>query len=174
MELLVQKILLQCERDEDSGCLIWSGRMSNGCPKICGPRPGAEIGDLMCRRVIWEATSGEAPKQGKRIIMTCRDKHCLEFAHMAARTNKQIALLAAKEGKFSSIERRVRIAAGRRRNSKLDYDKVADIRACSTAAEAARKHGINKTMASKIRRGESWAPLPGASIFNSLLLQGKP
>lgn len=154
----IEAITARCV--EEGECLLWQGHMGNGSPQVY-------VNDRywQCRRVVFEAMRGPIPA-GRSPVMKCRSPACLNHDHMALMTPAQIGALAAKEGKFATPERRARIALARRNASeKLDSQKVAEILACDTAREAAQLHGIHKSMAARIRRGEAWAPVAGASVF---------
>lgn len=142
-------------------CLLWGGHMANGSPQAYGAGRYHQI-----RRIVYVEAKGPIPAD-KRPVMKCREPGCLNVEHMKLMTLKQIGALAASEGKFSSPQRRAAVALGKRKapSAKLDADKVADIVAARTGKEAAAKHGIHKSMACRIRAGQAWAEIGGASAF---------
>lgn len=160
MSELLAKIMARCV--EEGECLLWTGPMANGSPQVfVGGKPRCK----QARRVVYEANKVPLRK-GYSPVMECRNPKCLNWEHMKALTVKQIGVLAAQEGKFSTPERRAAITAGKRKAStKLDAQKAADIRSCATAQEGATKYDIHPSMASRIRRGEAWAEVRGASVF---------
>lgn len=179
LEYIAKQILAKCEPAEGRECLDWTGRIYNGSPQFFAvPRsikPPRQLSEdqarrrrkaskyVMCRRIVFEYLRG--PLEGKSPVMKCRNALCLNHNHMVLMTTQQVAQLASSEGRFSTPERRAAITAAKRRDGKLNPEKAADIRACATAAEAAIKHGIHKSMAARIRRGEAWAEVRGASVF---------
>lgn len=149
----------------EGNCLLWDGALCNGSPQVYATAiRGAKGRTYQCRRIIFEAMHGPL-EPGKYPVMTCRDRRCLNHEHMEAMTVKQIQQLASAEGKFSTPSRRAAISAARRKNGKLNHEKVQAILAARTATEAAAAHGIHRSMAARIRRGEAWAEVRGASAF---------
>ena len=161
MSELLQKILLRC--DEYGDCMLWTGPIGNGSPQVF-----IDGKYKQARRLVFELEKGFAPPQGLSPVMTCRNAACLTHNHMRLMTVAQIAQLASSEGKFRSPQRRAAITKGVRRVAKkLDLDKANAIREAPSAAEAARMFGVHKSMASRIRRGEAWATVTGASVFSN-------
>lgn len=143
---------------EEGDCLLWQGRISNGSPVLYLDGAYRTV-----RRLVWEAANGPI-KPGLHPSCRCREPACVRLEHIRLLTIKQIAQLAAREGRFSSLTRRASLAAAARKRSRLTPEQVARIRAADSAASIARELGIAKSTASKIRRGESWRTL-GASVF---------
>lgn len=143
---------------EEGDCLIWQGRISNGSPVIYLDGVYRTV-----RRVVWEDANGPI-KPGLHASSRCRDQACVRLEHIRLLTIKQIAQLAAREGKFASLRRRAMVAAGARKRSRLTPEMVERIRQAESGAAIARELGIAKSTASKIRRGESWRTI-GASVF---------
>lgn len=143
---------------EEGDCLIWQGRISNGSPVVYYDGAYRTV-----RRAVWEDAHGPI-KPGLHPSCRCREPACVRLEHIRLLTIQQIAKLAAREGKFSSLHRRASLAAAARKRSLLTPEQVARIRAADSAASIARELGISKSTAGKIRRGESWRPI-GASVF---------
>lgn len=140
-------------------CLLWQGHIGNGVPQVF-------IGNTyrMVRRVVWEAAHGPIPV-GRVAVCKCRERACVRLEHVQLMTTAQVARLAAREGKFSTPQRRARIALGQRRRSRLTPEIIAQVRAAENGAAIARELGICKSTVSKIRRGESWGVVAGVSVF---------
>ncbi len=143
---------------EEGDCLLWQGRISNGSPVAYLDGAYRTV-----RRVVWEAAKGPI-KPGLHPSCRCREPACVRLEHIRLLTIQQIAQLAAREGKFSSLHRRAKVAAAARKRSRLTPEQVERIRLADSATAIARELGIAKSTASKIRRGESWRPI-GASVF---------
>lgn len=134
-------------------CLVWTGPASNESPQV---RHAKRY--VPCRRVVLEL-SGVAIPAGQYPVNWCRTPLCICRKHLSLMTTKQIGELAAREGKFATVERRRAITEGRRRsgkNMKLNLEKVADIKACANSVIAAEKHGVDPALTARIRRGEAW------------------
>lgn len=143
---------------EEGDCLIWEGVWNNGSPQVY-----LDGKYQMVRRVLWQAEHGPI-RRGLHPRCTCGEQRCVRLAHIRLRTTRQIAQDAAKTGSWSSLLRRAKIAAARRKASKLTQDDVARIRAAETGAAIARELGISKSMAAKIRSGAAWAPIGAGRI----------
>lgn len=178
---LLRAVELHVAASED-GCLEWRGRMQNGVPAVFfippGTRPMRELSErqrrrrkaarkyLMVRRVMFEAFYGVELTDRQRMVSVCDNPRCVDPVCLRPMTFSQIGKLAAQAGKFSTIERRLKIAAAVRRRAKLDLEKARAIREAPTAAEGARMFGIHKSLAARIRRGEAWVdPARTASVF---------
>lgn len=143
---------------EEGACLLWDGYSAHGSPQVF-----LDGRYQMVRRVLLGALRG--PLQGNmRATYTCGEPLCVRPEHLKAATLRQIGKRAAREGAFGGLQRRAKIAAARRRQSRLSAADVARIREADNGAEIARELGIPKSTVSKIRRGDSWRPL-GASVF---------
>lgn len=156
MSDLVQQILAKTVEEGD--CLIWQGRIANGSPLVY-----VDGVYRTARRVLWEALHGPM-KPGMNATCSCREPGCVKPEHLRAASVKQIAKQAGKEGKFSSLQRRAKIAAACRKRSQLTPEMVQRIRLADSGAAIARELGICRSTASKIRRGDSWRTI-GASVF---------
>lgn len=161
-ELTLTNILAECE--EYGECLLWKGVMSCGSPVVYHKGKYKQ-----CRRLVYEATADEKIPQGYLATVCCEEPRCLNFFHLRLRTHKQIGRANAKAGKYSTPQRRMAIALGRRRSktAKLDEAKVREIRASTDPCSVeAKKHGINKSMVARIRRGQAWVTAaPNSSVF---------
>lgn len=155
----LERIYQRVGPPDEGGCVLWRGPLANGCPQVF-----VDGRYLMVRRVVYECQRGPI-KRGLYPVMKCRDQRCVAAAHIRLMTPSQIGQLAHAEGRIDSPQRRAAIALGRRRNSQVTAEMAAGIRACRTATEAAQKYPISKSGAARIRRGDAWAEVRGASVF---------
>jgi hypothetical protein len=162
----LDSILARC--DEFGDCLRWTGPMCNGSPQVfTGRKNGNRY--IQARRVVHEHSAGKAIRSDCRPIMKCRDPKCLKFDHMVLLNLKQIGALAAKEGKFSSPQRRAAITAGRRASApKLDMQKAREIfHSEESGPVLAERYDIHRSLVCRIKRGLAWATgTANSSVFN--------
>jgi hypothetical protein len=160
----VEDIRDRCYVDELTGCWLWRGATSaRGYPSLWMPalRRVATLG-----HAIALLQTGRLPAKGVVWYCTCTTKNCGNPMHRAPGTR---ADQMRKAGIVRSPLVRARMAAGRRVDSKLTEDAVADIRGSTEILRVvAERHGISISHASHIRRGEQRKPLSGhgASVFN--------
>lgn len=138
---------------DDGDCLAWDGAVdSSGCPQV--RIPGSRK-TFSARRICLEA-------DGKKIFgllatVNCGNKCCLAPEHLVAMTRKQ---LQKRSGKIyaASVTRNAKLAEARRKTAKLDFERVAQMRAevGLTTRQAAAKYGVTQSTAQKIMRGELW------------------
>lgn len=143
---------------EEGECALWTGFADNGAPQVF-----IDGKYQMVRRVLWEAERGPIPK-GMHPRCNCGEVRCINLEHIRLRSTRQIAKEAAKTGAWSSLLRRAKIAAARRKTSKLTQADVDRIRAADNGAAIARELGVSKALANKIRRGVAWAPLGAGRV----------
>jgi len=159
--LTLEQIYARC--DEVGDCRIWR--------QSCTPSGYPRVKDGYAHILAWEHVHGPVPA-GKRIYRTCRDCRCCEVEHMVLKTPKQINALAVKAGAWSGQGRIAKITASHRARSTILNDELAaEIRTSSeTGPEIEARLGISRSMVSKIRRLEAWAPARRASsIFAGAL-----
>jgi hypothetical protein len=144
-ETIEQRILARCV--EVGECLEWQGPLS--------PGSGIYIGEgdkkLIARRVLWEKQHGEIP-HGMLVTSSCGNPRCLK--HLACITPGQRNKRTAAAGLFSTPAVRAKVAAARRRNSKLSDEGVARIRAFEgRVPDIAAAEGVSESYAYMLRRG---------------------
>lgn len=116
---------------------------------------------VLLRRLAWLLAFGEDPPEGTKLVMAkCHNPRCQNPYHAKAMFEPQKCAIAAAKGNFSTQSRRMKIAAGRRAASKLDWDKVAEIRACTLPHkdEPWKKWGICLATYKRIRSYQTWVP----------------
>jgi hypothetical protein len=161
--------------NEIGECMVWSGNCNNHVPNFyLGQGPGSGKNKLgtyfSCRRIVYEEMSGLVIPPKMYPVAMCRDKMCVRYEHIKLLTRKQIGMLLAKEGKYSSPQRRAAIAAGIRKSgkAKLTIELAREIRASSETGKAiAKRLGVDKSLPPRIRRNQAWLETAsGASVFN--------
>jgi hypothetical protein len=156
---------------EEGACWIWSGGMSG---------PGKDTPQMHWRGKVTPAyivtwlllKDRDSVPPGLSLWRGCRDKHCINPAHIKSGTKAEMrADLAAKGAYTCTPSRKARITATiRRTSSKIrGMDEAREIRASdlSEAALSAR-HGISVSRINRIRNGKAWCEtvIPQASIFS--------
>lgn len=142
---LKKRILAKCEEMGD--CLEWTAAPSGGG----GFYINVEGKTLNVRRALYAIEHGCVPP-GRLVTYACDNPMCV--AHQKAVTARQRNLRTAKEGKFDTPEFRARVAAGKRKVSRLSDAAVAEIRDfAGSVPEVAAKHGISAGYAYMLRRG---------------------
>ena len=144
-DVFIAKIHANCE--EDCGCLLWRGRRSHSQV----PR----WGDKSLRRVMFEAVFGEIP--AKRLASTtCGNPLCLNTDHMTLKS-KSAVLKHTYETTDLRLRRAVTSTRESRKAAKLDPIKAREIRNSDETLDIlAARYGVNRTLCSRIKRGEAW------------------
>lgn len=107
----------------------------------------------LVRRILWQAKYGEIPA-GRLVGVSCGNKRCV--CHLQMMTTSQRNKRTAKQGKFSTVAIRAKIAAAKRRDSKLAQESVPDILAAEAGKplrELCAALGISESYANMIRIG---------------------
>lgn len=141
--------------DEVGDCWIWRDATSQAGYPIM-KRAGGPC--LLVRRVVAEL-KGDAPAPRQPVVTTCREKGCCNPAHVHTSTTQKVAKAAAKRGAFSSLSRRMKVAAAKRASpsAKLDMDKAREIRlSTKTGKDLAQEYGVNVSVIKGIRQNKMW------------------
>jgi predicted XRE-type DNA-binding protein len=171
----LQGILDRCKVDDITGCWLWGGGTSKGCPRacICAGVLHPERRSFAVRRAAW-VLSGR-PDPGDRSVYRkhdCPNSRCVNPAHCHAGLIGSQASEIAKR-KDSPLRDARRIATLHRIRNKL-AEQVAqailgDLSAGMLQKHAAKKHGVNKGTVSLIARGMHHSQrqnlMRGASVF---------
>lgn len=144
-------LLARCELC--GACQEWTGaRVAGRYPVIKLKVPGTDGAQVSkqfyVRHLMYWATQGKRPPPlGRTLLtMTCGNDRCINPRHMAVRLKAVVNAETAAAGHFRTPAFRAKVAAGRRRASKLSDASVAQIRASDLPpAELARLHGISET-----------------------------
>lgn len=149
MSELANRVRMRCI--DCGGCLVWQGISSRGKH----PQISIAWRTVGVRKALWEEKNGPLP-DGYEIAVTCETRNCVK--HFAPMTRKEIGARTAATGVYANPVRCAKIAAAKQKASAvLDMDAVRDIRyGPGTLQEAADRHGISKSQAGFIRRGDRW------------------
>lgn len=155
-------------------CWEWQGNISsNGVPTACLPtvypkQPGTRSARVTINALAWECRTGRSA-QGKQVWRSCCNHACVNPAHMRAGTREQMCEALAKLGTYKRSPGDIAaITKGKRKAGKLSIEQAREIRASSLSGIAlAPIYGVDKSLISRIRRGEAWreTSLPSASVF---------
>lgn len=141
---LMQRIRARCTEEGD--CLIWPGGINARGPVVTVKRKQFSI-----RRLAWEHKHGIPFPKGKLASLDCEHAACI--VHVVPRTWSEVNARTSK--RHSSVARAAKMAATKRRVSKLSDADVAEIRATDRPIkEIAKEKGISCVYAYLIRRGD--------------------
>lgn len=156
-ELFTADRLFAHSRWED-GHLVWAGAANGGrTPQV---RLGGQAGAVYnVRRVIYALARGPI-KDGFRVTAKCDHPLCVHPDHLVANSRSVL-----QRGKPIPLERRLRIAASKRRASATMTPELArKLRADPRPAKHVDiAYGLRPGTTSKIRRGERWMDLGAMS-----------
>lgn len=139
--------------DEYGDCWIWRGTLSKGYPVM---RINGRGTYQLVRRIAYLA-SGKSLKQKARVTSRCRERKCVNPACLKSSNASEIAKEAVAIGTMCTFATCAKIAATLRKRSKTTMEVVADIVGSDETYEAlAKRHGISRSMAGKIKRRQSW------------------
>lgn len=140
---------LQKRTEPEGECLLWTGYVDG-----VGSAQWRIAGKLyLVRRLLWELTRGTVPKK-HQVGVRCGIPACVHPDHLVSRTRGSV-----QRGVPKSPMQILRTAMAHRAkaSTKLTVESAADIRTgAETVSEAARRHGISVSRASRIRRGQAW------------------
>lgn len=140
---------------EEGECWIWQGAYSsNGYPIM--KSAGFKGGCLLVRRVVVELDGRPAaPRQP--VAASCNDKRCCNPACLKPSSTSAIGKKAGKNGAYSRMSRRAKIATAKRIGGKLNFEQAAEIRMSKESGPVlAARYGIDKSMVNNIKRGDAW------------------
>lgn len=154
---------------EVGNCWIWQqGTTSSGQPLI---RWGTT--SVTVRRKVFELDRGRPAHPGWFVVSKCVDKMCVApgcaVDLSGADYRRHLNRIGALNGPAHNAAKT--IAVRRRSMTKLDAEKVADIKRRVAAGEdrgaVSSIYGISRHWCNRIARGEGWQTgLPGSSVFN--------
>jgi hypothetical protein len=105
------------------------------------------------RRVLYEAKYGPIP-EGKVVAVTCECPKCIRHFHLE--TIADVSRRVVSRGAYDQKVHGRRVALGRRRNSDVSDEVVAEIRASTeTHAALARRMNLSESYICAIRLGRS-------------------
>lgn len=151
-EITLKEIHDRC--DEIGTCWIWRDATSKGGYPII--KRGGPC--LYVRRVVVEL-SGNPPAPRQPVITTCNDKLCCNPLHVECSTTAKVGQAAAKRRAFSSLSRRMKVAAAKRASpsAKLTMEKAREIRlSTKTGKELAKEYGVHLSVIKGVRQNRMW------------------
>lgn len=179
-----EHILSRCEpKDEETGCIQWTGAMSSRKPgdKAAIPVIGIMIDGKRvvrtCASVLWKEAGRYLPK-GHVVWRTCcnEDRKCLNIEHMKAGTRPQRQAYFARNGAWKGNPIRtagIMARAEKIRTSREDVQEVERLISQGVLnREIKAMLGHSLPLISRIKTGKHpyssnrEALLPGASIFS--------
>lgn len=144
----LQRIRAQCVEEGD--CLIWQGASAK-VPHVTIDRKKVNI-----RRLVLEE-AGIPLVKGAMLGCSCGESKCIDLAHIVQRTRAQHGKYFGKRGAYSGPLKIAKMAATKRARSKLDDEKVAEIRASTESAMAlSARYGVAASYVQSIRIGKLW------------------
>lgn len=143
-------------RDGEGGCLEWAQACSGK-----GYPTAYYKGSVRNVRAIVYEESGGSPLGSRQLIMTCRNRLCVDRQHMAAKSRKEVQ---EKWADREEMAMRFSICAKRRDNAparKLTLQQAREIRERLAAGGVTQKqlaevYGVRKDAIGRIARGQSW------------------
>lgn len=128
------------------------------------------IGKITAARAAWTFAHGDGAADGLVVFRTCDSYDCVNPAHLAAGSRKDLGAMVTQRGVLVGITSRDIAArhAGRKRR-KLTAEQVAMIKERSdvSAVKLAAELGVSNTTINDIRRGNRYRDTAhGASVFN--------
>lgn len=77
MERLLERVV----RDEQTGCLVWTGPRTRYGYGYIGKEGGRHAGMAHTHKVMWESVNGSVP-DGLELDHLCRNRACCEPTHL--------------------------------------------------------------------------------------------
>ncbi|MDE1999577.1 MAG: hypothetical protein KGI52_11675 [Burkholderiales bacterium] len=160
---------------EVGDCWEWAGAMSNKRSPIAAIptqhplKPGMRAVRVGVAVLAWEAANKKAV--GSMLVYrTCFNRVCVNPAHLKCGTHAQMSETLAKAGKCKRKPAAIAAITRAKRSTvaKLTIEQAREIRASTdTTINLAGKYGINKSLVSRIKRGDAWREsVAVASIFS--------
>lgn len=109
---------------------------------------------------------GKVAKPGFKIRMTCGNLLCLNPAHMQVSSFSVISKIAAKNGAYDGIQRRIKLSMIARPRGKLDMEKARAIRLSDkNNQQLAQEYGVNASTIQKVRANKTYVDWTLAGIM---------
>jgi len=140
--------IMEVDIEKSDGCWNWTGRMNEHGYGLTGIRGKSTL----AHRTYWEFIKGPIPA-GLCVLHSCDNRKCVNPDHLRVGTH-------AENMKDASIRNRFPSRSGSLNpNTKLDIEKVNEIRAdkTSTHVALAKKYGVTDVSIRNIRVGKTWA-----------------
>lgn len=159
---------LKARTIEEGDCWLWQGYKANGTPQVSSPRPERKGKMYSVRRLMRELDSGRQTPDG-HYVTTCDNPACVNPEHVKFMSDRHhLARIASitRHGSSKSMKlRKFKIASG---IAKLSEEIAHEIRLSDESGPVlAERYGVNRSLISKVRRGDAWRPLsnPFGGLF---------
>ncbi len=147
----VASIYEQCTEVGD--CQLWTGGTTEGGY----PRMHNGTRQVTVRRVLAAMKLGRPLTPREMASCTCGEIKCLEWDHIRVADISTIRAEAGAKGNYSHPTKGMRISLARRKVSKLNEQRVREIRASTDPSHIeAVKHGVSPSMVRRIRAQDRW------------------
>lgn len=159
---LLDRIMSGCIEEGD--CLIWQ----HGSAKI--PHLNIDDKKVSIRKLMLQLHGVEILPQSKVFGVSCQTPHCVAVEHIRQRTYAQHGKYFGNLGVYSGPVKIAKMAATKRAKSKLDDEKVAEIRASDKSSMAlSAEYGVAASYITSIKAGKLWKNYasPFAGLFGS-------
>lgn len=143
-----------CVIDPKTRCWHWQGGTNGGRPAMWR----SDLGRACSPGVFLPLLAGKPHRPGQRRYRHCASADCVAPTHWKAKPPPQPC----------GAQRRASITQSMRRNGKLTFEQVQQIRDRTESLTAlAERLGMSREYLCKVRRGVNWKtePLPQASVF---------
>lgn len=135
---------------EEGDCRIWTGAGK----KL--PHLNTSKGRINVRLLVLQA-SGSQIRANCVLGCSCGNEKCIELTHIRQRSRKEHASYFGRLGAYSSPAKIAKMASTKRKSSKLDDRKVAEIRASEDSAlKLSAIYGVAPSYITSIRAGKLW------------------
>ena len=151
---------------EEGDCLLWQGGKRDGRPTL------QHEGQSKSVRAYIAVHLQKRRLSGRVVTERCGCLDCVNPSHFAYLTPAELGRRTEKRSlhKMTPVYRQ-KVSAGKQRSSKLDWDKVREIRASSEPTKAiALKMGTSTDNIISIRNHRTWRePSPFYGLFSGLV-----
>jgi hypothetical protein len=170
----LENIRQRCHIDEDTGCWIWAGALSEGkWPRIHSPnhsKPGSPMETQTGRRAVWQLSTGKAIPKGHRVYGTCRCNTCLNPSHMKCGPAADWGKYKAQIGLHKTVRHVIGARKNGRANSVLTEATYAEILSSNEIGlHIAKRLGIGRAVVSRVRTGKLVSFKPVGGPFSGLV-----
>jgi len=143
-------IKARCEEVGD--CWVWQKTLLRGKTPIMK----TDGKSLYPRRLAWQLHNAKDIPSSMVVThrKSCGDPLCCKPEHLTLMTRKALVQRTGAEGKFSTAGTKAKIAAAKRKNSKLSQEAVREFLGSDEPVPVlAKKHGISEAYGYMLRRG---------------------
>ncbi len=150
---------------EDGDCLLWQKGMASSAPNACDGRRSIRV-----RRLMYELVHGEVP-EGRNVIASCWNRHCIAPEHLAAVTKREQMRSASAAGRLFAPSRATKNMVAKRKTAKLTIEMVREMRARrvdgETLHQLAKAYQVHVSRVQKIVTLQAWREsASNTSVFN--------